>query len=81
MIQTELPRKLLDKPSQGDGTSRHGYGLEVAKISGMSCAYCDMKLDRSYHDWLHVSVEHIVPISAAAKWDKDGKEWVEDMAN
>lgn len=72
-------RKLLGKPAQGDGTCRHSYGPPVFDQCGMSCAYCGRSLDSPYESWLDISIDHVIPRSAA--WYSQCSEWIDDMAN
>ena len=64
----------------GDGTARHGYGLDVALTTGFyKCAYCKRDLLATYEAWLDLSVDHVVPQST--KWESAAKEWINDKAN
>ena len=71
-------RRLLGRPSAGDGSSRRGYGVPVFEQCGALCVYCG--LGGSYEGWLNLSVDHVVPRG-------DGKklgypvEWIEAITN
>jgi len=52
---------LLGK-AKDDTNCRHGYGLELQRITGQTaCAYCDLSLVGTYEHWLLMSVDHVVP--------------------
>lgn len=71
-------RRLLGRPSGGDGSSRRGYGVPVFAQCGSNCVYCGS--GGPYEAWLNLSVDHVVPRG-------DGRtlgypvEWIEDIAN
>ena len=45
---------------------RTGYELELQRLTGQTCcAYCGVSLVDDYYRWLLVSVDHVVPRSAA----------------
>ena len=67
----------LGKPSQGDASCRHGYGLPVIKECGTSCVYCGRDLAGRYEDWLDLSVDHVIPVNTP--WAC--RPWLEDIAN
>jgi hypothetical protein len=56
-------RELLG-PLRGSDNCRHGYGLDLQRRTGQSaCAYCGISFTESYHQWLLMAVDHVVPSS------------------
>lgn len=76
----ENGRALLGKARSGDGTCRHGYGLDVFNQCGTTCVYCDRELDEPYEVWLDVSVDHVIPVGTIKRLSYP-REWVDDLAN
>ena len=69
---------MLGKPKVGNGTARHGYGLEPLRLCQYRCAYC--RLDMATFDgWLQLSIDHVVPQHAIGVGFPS--EWVLDLAN
>jgi hypothetical protein len=51
-------------PKHSETNARHGYGLELQKITGQNyCVYCGISLVDNYYHWLLLSVDHVIPIS------------------
>lgn len=74
-------RRLLGEPSSGElAPSRHGYGISVSRLCGMTCAYCGRDLHSAYEDWLDTEVDHVIP-STTIKSLGYPKSWVGDFAN
>lgn len=76
----ESGRALLGKARSGDGTCRHGYGLDVFEQCGTACVYCDRELGEPYEIWLDISVDHVIPVETIKGLDYP-REWVDDLAN
>lgn len=74
-----LSRNREQKPRQGDGTARHGYGVEVFERDQFRCRYCDLDMRSTYQNWLQLSVDHVIP-HQMAKLDYPA-DLVEDRAN
>ncbi len=72
--------ELFKERHLGDGTCRHGYGLDVFKQCGTTCVYCDRELDEPYEAWLDISVDHVIPVETIKKLGYP-REWVDDLAN
>ena len=54
-------------PLKCSGGSKHGYGLDLQRRTGQTkCAYCGVSLVHDYHQWLLMSVDHVVPVADAA---------------
>lgn len=61
-------RELLGRPKWGDGTCRSGYGLALQRLTGeYTCAYCELSLVDTYHHWLLMSIDHVVPTAEARR--------------
>lgn len=74
-------RELLGRPKSGNGTCRTGYGLALQRLTGESgCVYCGINLVDSYHHWLLMSIDHVVP-SGEARRVGIGPEFSEDAIN
>ncbi len=55
-------RALLGRPRDVTGACRSGYGLGLQRLTGQTtCAYCGVSLVDTYHHWLLMSVDHVVP--------------------
>ena len=71
-------RTPLGPRKPGDGTARHGYGLDVLHWCGFRCAYCGLDMG-TYDGWLQLSVDHVVSQQMAARgWPS---EWLLDQFN
>jgi hypothetical protein len=74
-------RHILGRPKGGDGTCRLGYGLALQRLtSESSCAYCGVSLIDTYHHWLLMSVDHVVPAGEARRLGIS-PEFYEDAIN
>ena len=71
-------RRLLGRPSGGDGSSRRGYGVPVFEQCGAACVYCG--LGGTYEAWLSLTVDHVVPRGDGKKLGYPA-EWIEDITN
>lgn len=61
-------RTLLGKPRNLTGACRTGYGLGLQLLTGeTSCAYCGVSLVDTYHYWLLMSIDHVVPSGEARR--------------
>ncbi|MHB1414243.1 MAG: HNH endonuclease [Chloroflexota bacterium] len=59
---------MLGRPKGGDGTCRHGYGLDFQRRTGQTqCAYCGLSLVDSYDHWLLMALDHVVPAGEIAR--------------
>lgn len=79
VLGPKSPQELLGVPARGNETARRGYGPPVLRHYGTACVYCGLDFARSYVDWLHFSVEHVVPREAVQHGYP--REWVEDLVN
>ena len=74
-------RELLGKPRDRTGACRTGYGLGLQALTGESnCAYCGLSLVDTYHHWLLMSVDHVVPAGEARRLGVD-PQFYEDTIN
>lgn len=69
----------LGQPAAGDGTCRHGYGLDVARVCGWTCSYCGRAMNEPYESWLSISADHVVPRNVL--WYAQAQNWIEDKFN
>lgn len=72
-------RKLL-RMKLDESSSRRGYGISVADLSGWACSYCGQDLVSNYTNWLHLTVDHVIP-KAVTKDTNIPEEWVCDAVN
>jgi len=42
--------------------SLRGYSYEVHKRDGFKCRYCGLDGSHSFTDWLHLSLDHLLPL-------------------
>lgn len=71
---------LLGQPG-GSGNCRYGYCLKVQLATGQTeCAYCGVSLIDTYHHWLLLSVDHVVPRAEAIRLGVP-KAYYEDIIN
>jgi hypothetical protein len=72
----------LNPPRKADGGNcRHGYGIPIVECHGSLCAYCGKDMAESYDAWLDLSVDHVVPECAFAKWGEECRGWSWSYAN
>ena len=65
----------------GSENSRHGYGLQLARLTGIiECAYCRLDLRQSYEAWLLTTVDHVIPTKQATRLGIDPK-WATNPIN
>ncbi len=49
-------------------TARRHYGLHLMKTCGLRhCAYCGLDLTSTFHNWLSLVVDHVVPLRQAVR--------------
>ena len=76
----ELENSLLSRWT-GEANARHGYSLELQKLSGQdSCAYCGTNLVDTFEHWLLLSSGHVIPSSVCKQWGIP-YEWQESLSN
>ena len=64
----------------GGGSSRTGYGLVLQRITKQTeCAYCELSMVNTYHHWLHMTVDHVIPGYMAKH--EGWREWVDNANN
>ena len=83
------PSPFSNYPNQGrallakvkGSNCRHEYRLQfMRKTEQTKCAYCDLDFGASYHNWLQMALDHVVPT-------KTGLErcipivWLDDISN
>lgn len=74
-------RALLGRPRNLTGACRSGYGLSLQRLTGQTfCAYCGVSLVDTYHHWLLMSVDHVVPGGEARRLGV-GAQYYEDAIN
>lgn len=74
-------RALLGRPRDLTGACRSGYGLGLQRLTGQTaCAYCGVSLVDTYHHWLLMSVDHVVPSGEARRLGV-GAQYFEDAIN
>lgn len=74
-------RTLLGRPTDQTGACRTGYGLGLQRLTGeTNCAYCGVSLIDTYHHWLLMSIDHVVPTGEARRVGI-GPEFSEDAVN
>jgi hypothetical protein len=71
-------RSLLGPPPTGDGTARHGYGLQALPWAGYRCAYCGLDMS-TFEGWLQLSIDHVVPQQMVGAGYP--REWILDAIN
>lgn len=75
------PEWLRESPRcLGGGSCRTGYGLRLQQITGQTaCAYCGLDMVGSYHHWLHLTLDHVIPgyVAKMPGW----REWVDNANN
>jgi hypothetical protein len=80
-------RKLLGELKIRGQHARHDYGIEMSKLCGMRCVYCDRDFKISYFEWLALEVDHVLPkylfdekkkLPEEKRWSKN---WILDKAN
>ena len=63
----------------GSANCRHEYGLKLQQLTGQTkCAYCGMSLIKPYEYWLMMTMDHVVPRSAAQGLPE---AWTENLHN
>jgi hypothetical protein len=73
--------RVLLGPPKGSDNCRHGYGLDLQRRTGQRhCAYCGVDLTDTFHHWLLMSVDHVVPTSVGKERDVPGV-YMEDCIN
>jgi 5-methylcytosine-specific restriction endonuclease McrA len=66
---------------QTETNARHGYGLQLQKLTGQSeCAYCGVDLISDYYRWLLLSVDHVIPLSECKRLGIP-EDWAKSYSN